>query len=282
MSEFEAIVSERWVYPVKGMAGCEVPDDKPMYIDQFGVVGSRRWMVVDEHGKMVNSKRDGIPEMLYIQPRMTGRDTFTLDDDFEVSTTLDEDAVETEVYMDGMRGFVASPYHNSWLNSRLGYSGLRLIQFDPNSPRNIHPDKAWKGPAPRAFVDSVAIHMVNHITALDAAQRWGEEAADIRRYRPDIVFRAIPGIEFGWHQGQQLAVGAEVTLGRPRPLERCPLPTRHPTDRRAETAKQISVMFAKDFKMLTPQSDDLRSCFGIGLDVVQTGIIHSDSPMFIY
>ena len=41
-------VQERYVYPVKGLAGALVPSEVPLPIDEYGVQGSRRWVIIDD------------------------------------------------------------------------------------------------------------------------------------------------------------------------------------------------------------------------------------------
>ena len=280
MAEFTGEVVQRWLYPIKGMGGFEVPPEQPLELDEYGVAGSRRWMVVDDDGKMMNSKRGGVEDLLYIRPTQAGSNSFVLGDEVEVTLGGEGRSFATEVYQDGMRGIETTPRASAWLNHYLGMSGLHIIEFDASFGRQIHPEKTWKGDAPRAFVDGAQVHAINQATADLAALKWGPAAADVRRERPDFVYTAKARVEDNWQLGQRALVG-DAILGRPRPLDRCPLPTRDPDDPSAPSTKELSRMFKEDFGAVTPQSDDIRACFGTGFDIVEAGLIRHQAKLII-
>src|SRR5689334_10007635 len=56
-----------FIYPVKGLRGCAVPAAE---IDQLGIVGDRRFMVVDESGRFLSQRT--LPRMALIGTELVG------------------------------------------------------------------------------------------------------------------------------------------------------------------------------------------------------------------
>src|SRR5262245_32095516 len=58
-------LSRLFVYPVKSLAGIELTGSD---VDEFGLAGDRRWLVVDEHGEFI-TQRD-LPQLALIHPEI--------------------------------------------------------------------------------------------------------------------------------------------------------------------------------------------------------------------
>lgn len=280
MSDAIQIV-ERWVYPIKGMGGYKIPDGQPMKIDKFGVVGSRRTVLLDtDTNEPVTAKTRGMHDLLKMRPKPGPNQTsFVLADELvELCKTTDAPVTKFKIYGDLVLGRAIAPNVSDTL-SRQFNRGLMLVEFVPEFGRIRAPEKAWKGGAPTAFVDGAAVHMVNNKTAQKAAGKWGPDAADVRRFKPDLVCSGPAGLEHTWDQDTVFYIGNAV-FERSRPLDRCPLPTRNP-DLPSVVNPEISRMLSTDYRMQTPQSEDLRPCFGVGLDVNEAGEIFHGSQITV-
>ncbi len=262
---------ERFVYPIKGMAGVPMPDDIPLTVDELGIADSRRWMITDNEGNLVSARKRGMEALLSIHPVPAGKESFILDDLLLVEPTDEGEIYEIDLFKDKVWGRECSRAASAWINHRLGRTGLHLVHFMSERGRAIHPEKLWKGFDPKAFVDGAPIHIVNRATAEEAKARWPEFDADVRRFRPEIVVAAPPRSEFDW-LGLIANIGSEVILKATRPMDRCPVPGIHP-DTLART-KVVAQMLDKEFRMETPQGIGGLPCFGIGLDVISTGNIN--------
>src|SRR3989344_2190432 len=146
-------VQERYVYPVKGLAGALVPSEVPLPIDEYGVQGSRRWVIIDDEGQAISARDPRRKEMLGIKTTpVFGTDSFIINDEVQIDPVEDGASHELEIFKDTMAGR-ESEIASRWINKRLGTDGLHVVHFVADVGRTIHPEKEWKGSAPRAFVD---------------------------------------------------------------------------------------------------------------------------------
>ena len=264
-------VVERWVYPIKGLAGTVLDPETPMLIDELGVVGSRRFALLDGDNNLVTAKNRGMEHLLQVRPIPSGPRSFILGGEVEILPQEEGPEFEFELYKDIVRGRERWPEANKWLRSNTGREDLRLVQFVEEFGRKRSREKAWKGDAPTAFVDGAQIHIINLDTIRDVYARHGIKVSDIRRYKPDAVIAGGgPRSEHGWGEATKLIL-PKASFKRPRPLDRCPLPDVDPDT--LKRGNELAKMFRDEFRMATPQSDDMRPCFGIGVDVGSTGVI---------
>lgn len=278
MSSPDGLVIERFVYPIKGMAGAPMPEEMPLTVDELGIADSRRWMITDNEGNLVSARKHKMKELLGIHPHPLGNESFILDDSILVEPTGEGDLFQITLFKDEIWGQECSTEASNWLNKRMGTTDLHLVHFVAERGRKVHPEKLWKGTAPRAFVDGAQVHIVNRDTAEEAKSRWPEFDADTRRFRPDIVVTAPSRTEFDWI-GHVASIGGEVFLKAARPMDRCPVPGIHP-DTLART-KVVAQLLDGEFRMTTPEDAGELPCFGIGLEVVKTGHINHGAEVRI-
>ena len=277
-------VAERYIYPVKSMAGYQVPDERALKIGTHGVEGSRRWMIIDDEGKPVTARQIGMQTLLAVHPTPvpTKEDGFIFSHitaNTPVENTFEGPLHDLELFQDKMRGQECSSKGTLWVQDYLSRKDVHLVHFNERAGRTVHKDKAWKGNDPRAFVDGAQITLYSHDTAADLQTRWPGYDADPRRVRPDFVVRGTePFEEFEWARNKtRLQIGS-VILEAQRPMDRCLMTRYHPDT--LEPSKVFMQMITEELKMDIPDPNAApASCFAIGLRVVQQGYIHSQAKV---
>ncbi len=272
-------VVERYIYPVKSMAGYLLPDNEPMVIDTEGVEGSRRWMLIDDNGEPVTARQRGMETMLAIHPVPAGGDSFILDNDVFIEPLNNYGEVfEFNLFKDTVMGRKDSK-GSAWIQKRLGRDDLNLVHFVRDGGRNVHEDKLWKGSEPRAFVDGYQVSLFSQDTVDDLRTRWPSYDGDSRRPRADIVVHGTrPKEEFIWAAMQLRMSLDNVVLAADAPIDRCPMPGIHPDT--LERSKEFAQMTAAELKMDTPDPKaGPLACFSIGLHVIRTGIIPAHAEL---
>ncbi|MEJ7844972.1 MAG: MOSC N-terminal beta barrel domain-containing protein [Acidimicrobiales bacterium] len=177
-------------YPVKSMQGEELDH---LDLDDRGVIGDRRWAVLDPAaGVVLTGRRD--PALLMA----TGR--------------LDGDG-RAEVVLPAGRATRDDDELSAWLGRpvRLVAAADRRSTYEiPVDPEDDASDVAtWQGP-PGSFVDSTRTAV--SIVATGEMGSW-----DVRRFRPNVVIEAD---DLDHLLGATVRIGA-ATLTITKPIDRC-------------------------------------------------------------
>jgi uncharacterized protein YcbX len=200
-------VGELWRYPVKSLQGFTEP---ALRVTPQGVVGDRRWAVIDEaSGHVLSAKRAGA--LLF------GR----ADDE---SITLPDGTV-VRPGQDGVDEVLSA-----WLGRRVRLAestdseGLSYeMTFDPPNDDAEY----YEIPIPAGtFVDLADVHLVTTATLRGCAEGRPDIGWDVRRFRPNVVVEADGPtfMEDSW-VGGVLRLG-EVELRVDQPTVRCAMPLR--------------------------------------------------------
>jgi uncharacterized protein YcbX len=209
-------------YPVKG---CHRVDHDEITVQPWGVVGDRRWLIVDEKGGAVTQRE---------APALTGlRATITHDRGLRLSLPGREDLTIaepqvgplTDISLFAYRGQAtpADPRAQAWLTQALGRP-VRLVWQD--DPGRRAPDSPNARPGEQMlFQDDFPVSLAN-LASLDALNDLIAESGSlegplpITRFRPNIVLTgAQPWAEDGW-TGGRLRIG-EATFHVPEGSGRC-------------------------------------------------------------
>lgn len=203
-------------YPLKSARGHALDS---CAMDRFGLVGDRRWMLVDDVGGFISQRR------LSALARL---ETAVIDDGLRLE--LDGDRIDVEepspsgecviskVWEDTVVAPVAVPAVNQWLSERFGES-IRLVHFPPTALRGVEPGYAPSSQLV-AFSDGYPLLVLTE-AALDELNRRLPNPVPMDRFRPNLVIRgADANAEDGW---RRIRIGsAEVSLVKP--CSRCAIP----------------------------------------------------------
>jgi uncharacterized protein YcbX len=203
-------------YPLKSARGHALDS---CAMDRFGLVGDRRWMLVDDRGRFVSQRR--LPAMACLDVAALdgglrlkmGGDTI----DVEEPSPRGECVIST-VWEDTVVAPVAAPDVNRWLSGRFGES-LRLVHFPPTALRGVEPGYAPSGQLV-AFSDGYPLLIVTE-ASLEELNRRLPGPVPMDRFRPNLVIRGADAhAEDGW---RHIRIGdAEVTLVKA--CSRCAIP----------------------------------------------------------
>lgn len=211
-------------YPVKG---CYRLDLDRARVEPWGLVGDRRWMIVDDDGVGVTQRQ--VTGLVAIRPelrpggvllRAAGRAELAVDE------PADGDPLVVRVFsnLPPAPARAAHPAAHDWL-SRLLDRKVRLVWLGDPTARPI-PDTGLVEPDDRvSFADGYPLLLANR-ASLDALNGSLLESGSVEaplpmtRFRPNVVVGgAMPWAEDGW-TGRRLQIGS-VVFRVAKPCGRC-------------------------------------------------------------
>jgi len=179
------------LYPVKSCGGVEVDEAA---LDERGLVGDRRWMVVDERGVFVTQREEPALNRVRLASadggwKMTAGGTVTLrreDARGTAQVSVWGDAVTARVHAEG----------SAQLSEHLGRS-VRLVCFGPESERSA----GSAAPSAKvAFADAYPLLVVSRASLAALNERLAEPVP-MRRFRPNVVVDGVAAYaEDEWDQ----------------------------------------------------------------------------------
>jgi uncharacterized protein YcbX len=219
-------VASLHTYPVKG---CRRVDHEVITVQPWGVVGDRRWLIVDERGDAVTQRQ--LPALtglcVTVMPDGGLRLSQRGRDDLTVAEPARGPLVPVSVFAWRGQATLADHRAHEWLTAGLG-SPVRLVWQDDAGRRA--PDSPNARPADRMmFQDDFPVSLANlaSLAALNdliAESGSAEGPLPITRFRPNIVLAGSrPWAEDGW-TGGRLRIG-EATFHVPEGSGRCVVTT---------------------------------------------------------
>jgi uncharacterized protein len=220
-------VSDLYRYPVKSCRGERLASAA---VEPWGLVGDRRWMVVDAGGTAVTARE--YPQMVLVTPRL-GREAITLSSpglpDLTVPVPSGDDLVPVSVWASELVAAPAGAEAAAWLSKVIGEQ-VRLVYLDDPTRRPTNPAHS-RGTDRVSFADGYPLLLTSE-ESLGALNDWiaeGPKAAEgpvpMRRFRPSVVVSGAPAwAEDGW---RRLRIGA-VTFRSVKGCDRCVLTTVDP------------------------------------------------------
>ena len=201
-----------FLYPVKSMRGVAVSS---LELDPKGIVGDRRWMVVDAENRFVTQRT--VPALTHLQPELI-EGGLRVDDG---GRTLDVALPSLEgprrnvtIWRDSFAALDAGDEAAAWLSTRLGFAA-RLVAFANDVRREV--DVTYAQDAQTTFTDAYPLLIVNE-ASLDALNEKLPSPIPMARFRPNLVVRAQTAwAEDGW---AKLNIDG-VNLDAVKPCARC-------------------------------------------------------------
>lgn len=216
-------------YPVKSCAGITL---KQAELTEYGIVGDRQWMIVDEHGTMITQRK--LPQLALLQAYIEYDQLYLRHPEAPGAIPLQipthAESKNVSIWRDKVSAFRADDAMNRWLNTYIHYSStLSLVCFNPSLLRQPgqperfgHTGRHFSDAAPflicnQASLDSLNSHLQNENIALVTHSH----------FRPNIV---ISGLEaFAEQRTSTLSTyDSSMRLELVDPCQRCIMITINP------------------------------------------------------
>ncbi len=203
-------VSALFIYPVKSLRGCAVPAAE---LDALGIVGDRRFLVVDATGKFMTQRT--APRLALIDARLSANKlTLSADNAGAVSvpTAPQPAAVLRTVSVwksEGLQAEDCGAGVSAWLSDFLGLK-CHLVRIGEKFSRPVLKSAARPGDL-FTFADGAPFLIVSEASLAQLNDRIagnGGDPAPMNRFRPNIVINGCEAFaEDGW---RQVRIGAIV------------------------------------------------------------------------
>ena len=182
-------LSGLFIYPVKSLRGIPV---RSATVDALGLVGDRRFLVVDERGRFLTQRV--LPRMALIETELTETHLILRHSQgVELSVPIQTSGVPAirSVTVWSSEGLIAEDCGNDpckWLSSFLGVS-CHLVRIGKQFRRPVSNVGAYEGDV-FTFADGYPFLAVGEASLADLNKRitrHGEEAVPMNRFRPNLV-----------------------------------------------------------------------------------------------
>ena len=206
-------------YPIKGCRGHRVASAA---VDHLGIVGDRRLMLVDQHGRFLSQRE--APVMATIAPQFVG-DTLEVhapEYDPLVHLVAPDGAPRlVEIWGDQVTAADQGDAAAAWFSTVMERS-CRLVAFGSAASRPVDPTYSPRADAETAFTDGYPLLGVLQ-ESLDDLNARLPGPVPMARFRPSLVFAGAPAwSEDGW---TTVTVG-DLVLDAVKPCARCVVTTR--------------------------------------------------------
>lgn len=194
--------------------------------DALGLIGDRRWMIVDAAtGKFLTQRV--LPRMALLDARWQGEASLLLRapgmSDLSVAVPAPGSAARgVLIWRESLRAPDAGDAAAAWLTRLLGRP-CRLVYLP--TEQGIQIDQNYARPGERtAFTDGFPFLLIGQQSLDDLSSRVGQPL-DPRRFRPNLVIAdAAPYAEDGW---RRIRIG-DMEFRVVKPCSRCIIPTIDP------------------------------------------------------
>ena len=214
-------------YPVKS---CRGEDLQTCEVEPWGLLGDRRWMLVDPSGEAVTAREEN--RLVLVDPTITEeglRLRFPGIDDLVVVRPERGPLTEVELWHDRVAASLADDAAHDWFSRLLGRP-VRLVYLDdprrrPVDQRYAEPDEvvSFADGFPLLVVTEESLAQLN--TWIAAGPRAEDGPLPMTRFRPSLVIRgAEPFAEDSWRRIRVGEVGFKIV----KPCARCVLTTIDP------------------------------------------------------
>ncbi|MGB0133616.1 MOSC domain-containing protein [Dokdonella sp.] len=182
------------IYPVKSFAAL---NPEQALVEARGLVGDRRWMIVDADGSFVTARKH--PSMVLVRAEF-------IDDGLQLSApgmpemhvlpAPQRARVSAMVWESKVSTLPASEEADAWISRYLGFPA-RFVHMDRECTRAIDSAYAPSGEEV-SLADGFPLLLISQ-AALDGLNEKLGEPVDMRRFRPNLVVSGTPAhAEDGW------------------------------------------------------------------------------------
>lgn len=192
------------IYPVKSLGGVEVATAG---VQERGLVGDRRWALVDADGRKVTARE--VPRLLGLLAEPLGDGSVRLSDRGPGGGVVVEpprDAEPVPVDFSGMpTARPAGADVAEWITVRVGVP-VRLVWQDDDARRPIRPDLGGEAGEVNSLSDAAPLHVTTDESLARLCDWMLEGDPDAPRlghdrFRPNLVVSGAPAFaEDGWSQ----------------------------------------------------------------------------------
>jgi uncharacterized protein len=229
-------------YPIKSCRGHPVDE---AVVEPWGLAGDRRWMLVDDRGRVVTAREH--PQLVLVTPEFTANGLLVTApgiDPLRVHTPQSVNLWEVRVFSSVVAACPAAAEADAWFSKVIGVP-VRLVYLD--DPTRRRPDPAYSRAEDRvSFADGYPVLLATEesLAALNdlivTGPRTAGEPMAMTRFRPNLVVAGAKAwAEDGW---RVLRIG-EVRFRAVKGCSRCVLTTVDPET--AETGKQPLTTLAR-------------------------------------
>lgn len=221
-------VHSLFVYPVKSLSGIEV---QSFDTDDFGPVGDRRWMIVDDDNRFVTQREH--PELARVSTALRrGNVVIDIPGEGEFSLAATEAEVRVLVWRDWVKAVIGQSGANEAL-SRFCSKSVRLVYMPDSSFRRVDAGRVDEYRRV-GFADGFPF-LVTNTASLEELNGHLDVPVEMRRFRPNIVLEGAQAWEEdAW---QQLTI-ADNRFSIVKPCSRCVMTTVDPDTGRKDDALQ--------------------------------------------
>ena len=252
-------VSQLYIHPVKSLGAVSV---QRAQLSLRGFVNDRRWMVVNESGRLV-SQRD-VVRMATAKVRVEP-DHFVLEAPgapaFELPAAIrDGRRMPVEIWRDRVEAIVYEPSVD-WVSQALGFRGW-LVYMPDDVLRAVNPKYGRDGDIV-SFADGYPLLVITQASLHELNRRLAVPVT-MARFRPSVVVTETqPFEEDTW---ERVRIG-DVTFRGPKGCDRCSVVTIDPENAKTgdvEPLRTLATFRARDGKVW----------FGMNLIPEATGELH--------
>ena len=249
-------IAQLWIYPIKSCGGIRVPQT---LLTPTGLAHDREWMVVDLDGEFLTQRE--LPHMALIQPELVSDSIQTNTRELQLRLThprLPSLLVQSpasvlptkvRVWDDVVWAHDQGDEAADWLSNALNQPA-RLVRRAPTTQRQVH-DRWCQGTEVGAvFADAYPL-LVTTLHAqqrLQAALQGTDLAANLQRFRANIVLDGLEAHDEDFVQRLGLEGGAHIQLAKP--CVRCSIPNVDPQTALADSRiSQALSTYRQDTRM---------------------------------
>jgi uncharacterized protein YcbX len=199
------VVSELWIYPVKGLRGYRLEES---LVERRGLRYDRRWMAIDAFGRFVSQRE--LPAMATLSAVVTNGQLVLGDSASEIAVPSRDLPVMATVWSHTVKSYDCGQAVATWLSDRLDQP-LRLVEMKADSVRPVGADGEV------SYADGYPILIVGQ-ESLDDLNARLPIPIPMNRFRPNIVTKGLPA--FGEDDLREFAIG-EASFKWGRRCARC-------------------------------------------------------------
>ncbi len=215
-------ITELACHPIKSCKGFSIA---AAALDTQGLVGDRRFLIVNEHGRFLTQREHA--RMALIEPILTD-DGVTLHapnmQPLTVQNIEEGAAFDAVIWDDTVRVVSQGAEAAAWLSAFLGIS-CRLVHMERGFVRLVDKEYAVRPTDQTSFADGYPLLLISEASLNDLNTRImasGGASVPMNRFRPNII---VTGCEaFAEDCWRRIRIGG-ITFDLVKPCARCNIPT---------------------------------------------------------